>query len=80
MRGGKERKCHKMVERDLMAARDAWLEEAKEDKREKRRRLKTDFLCYCNHDGHCADFHGLRHLFINRLQQAGIPPKTLPLS
>jgi integrase/recombinase XerD len=72
--GGTDRKAHKMIELDLMAARDRWIEEAKTEA-EKKRRLKTDFLCYCNHDGLYADFHGFRHLFITSLERAGIRPK-----
>ena len=48
--GGKERKTHKMIERNLIAARDRWLAEA-ETEAEKRKRIRSDFLCYCNHDG-----------------------------
>jgi len=72
--GGLNRKTHKMIERDLMAARDKWLDEA-ETPEEYDRRLKSDFLCYCNHDSLYADFHGLRHLFITRLERAGVSPK-----
>jgi site-specific recombinase XerD len=73
--GGVQRKTSKMIERDLMAARDKWLDEAKEDQAELQRRLKTDFLCQCNHDGRYADFHSLRHWFITGLARAGISPK-----
>jgi site-specific recombinase XerD len=72
--GGTQRKISKMIERDLMAARDKWLDEAKTEA-EKKRRLKTDFLCYCNHDGLFADFHSTRHLFITSLERAGTSPK-----
>ena len=72
--GGTDRKTHKMLERDLMAARDKWLEEAKTEK-EKNERMKTDFLCYCNHNGRFADFHSFRHLFITNLERARISPK-----
>jgi hypothetical protein len=72
--GGTQRKTNKMIERDLMAARDKWIEEAKTEA-EKKRRLKTDFLCYSNHDGLFADFHSRRHLFITSLERAGISPK-----
>ena len=74
MPGGIDRKTHKMIERDLMAARDKWLEEAKTPK-EHTERLKSDFLCYCNHDGLFADFHSMRHLFITSLERAGVSPK-----
>jgi len=73
--GGVERKTHKMMERDIMAARDAWLDEAKEEPAELKQRLKSDFLCYCNHDGLFADFHSMRHLFITSLERAGVSPK-----
>jgi len=72
--GGTERKTFKMIERDLMAARDKWLENAKTPK-EHAERLKSDFLCYCNHDGLFADFHSMRHLFITSLERAGVSPK-----
>ena len=74
VRGGVERKTWKMMERDLMAARDKWIDEANTEV-EKRRRLKTDFLCYCNHYGLYADFHSMRHLFITSLERAGISPR-----
>ena len=51
-----DRKTSKMIERDLMAARDKWLDEAKDYPDELQRRLRTDFLCQCNHDGLYADF------------------------
>jgi integrase/recombinase XerD len=72
--GGIERKAYKMIERDLMAARDKWLEEAKTFK-EHTQRLRTDFLCYCDHGGPFADFHSMRHLFITSLERAGVSPK-----
>jgi site-specific recombinase XerD len=73
--GGIERKTYKMIELDLRAARDKWLDEVTDDPAETQRRLKTDFLCYCNHDGLFADFHSLRHLFITNLERAGLSPK-----
>jgi site-specific recombinase XerD len=72
--GGIERKTSKMIERDLMAARDKWLEEA-ETEAERGRRLNSDFLCHANHDGLYADFHSLRHWFITGLARAGVSPK-----
>ncbi len=65
--GGVQRKTSKMIERDLMAARDKWLDEAKDDPVELKRRLQSDFLCFCNHDGLYADFHSLRHWFVTGL-------------
>jgi hypothetical protein len=55
-------------------ARDRWLNDAKTVV-EFQRRLKSGFLCYCNHDGLFADFHSMRHLFITSLERAGISPK-----
>ena len=55
--GGKERKAHKMVRLDLMAARGRWIASA-ETELERERCLETDFLCYCDHAGLYADFHG----------------------
>jgi site-specific recombinase XerD len=69
-----ERKTSKMIERDLMAARDRWLDEEKNEKK-RAERMQSDFLCYCNHDGLFADFHSMRHLFITSLERAGIRPK-----
>ena len=74
MPGGLERKTYKMMELDIMAARDAWLKEAITAD-ELQRRLDSDFLCYCNNDGLFADFHSLRHLFITSLERAGVSPK-----
>jgi integrase/recombinase XerD len=73
--GGIERKTEKMVLRDLEAARDRWLNDAKTVV-EFQRRLKSDFLCYCNHDGLFADFHSMRQLFITSLERAVISPKV----
>lgn len=73
--GGVQRKTNKMIERDLIAARDKWLDEAKEDENELKQRLQSDFLCFCDHDGLFADFHSLRHRFITGLARAGVSPK-----
>ena len=72
--GGVQPKTSKMIEQDLMAARDKWLDEAKTED-ELQRRLKSDFLCHCNHEGLFADFHSLRHWFIMGLARAGVSPK-----
>jgi len=73
--GGIQRKTAKMIRRDLMVARQKWLDEVKEDADELKIRLKSDFLCFCNHDGLFADFHSLRHWFITGLAKAGVKPK-----
>jgi hypothetical protein len=63
-----------MMEGDLMAARDKWIEEEKNESKNTER-MQSDFLCYCNHDGLFADFHSMRHFFITSLERAGIRPK-----
>ena len=72
--GGIDRKTHKMIKRDLAAARAKWIKEAK-SKKERAKREGSDYLCYENHAGLFADFHACRHLFITSLERAGISPK-----
>jgi integrase len=67
------RNTSKMVQRDLKAARDAWLDEAKGAEREKRER--SDFLAYVDSSGRFADFHAFRHSFISLITQGGVHPK-----
>ena len=50
-----------------------WLDKAETDA-EKRERMRTDFLCYCDHDGLFADFHGLRQLFNSSLKRGSVEP------
>ena len=59
------RKTHKMMQRDLEAAREKWIRQAKTDC-ERDDRTESDFLAYENHAGLFADFHSTRHLFITR--------------
>ena len=73
--GGVQRKTAKMIRQDLMVARQKWLDEVKGDGDELKERLKSDFLCFCNHSGLYADFHSLRHWFISGLAKAGVKPK-----
>jgi site-specific recombinase XerD len=73
--GGTERKTHLMMKKDLERAREVWIEEAKEDPAETKRRDESDFLKYENCDGEYADFHSNRHLFITSLERAGLSPK-----
>jgi site-specific recombinase XerC len=72
--GGKERKTHKMMQLDLKAARNAWLEEAKTPE-EREVREQSDFLAYQDDSGLFADFHSNRHLFITSLERARLSPK-----
>ena len=69
------RKTSKMMRRDLAAARQKWLEEALTPD-ERKRREKSDFLAYEDHDGRFADFHSNRHTFITNLERAGVSPRV----
>ena len=66
-----------MIKADLDAARAAWLNEAKHDPPERRRRTESGFLAYCDPDtGRYVDFHALRHTFISNLAASGVHPKV----
>jgi len=71
---GVNRKTAKMLRDDLAAARRVWLAEAK-DKKELRRRKKSDFLKYKDSNGRFADFHANRHTFITNLCKAEVSQK-----
>ena len=68
-------KTHKMIAQDLNAARQKWIEDAR-DSDECLERIRSDFLRYCNHDGLYADFHSTRHSFVTSLSRAGVNVKT----
>jgi integrase len=72
--GGTDRKTHKMMRKDLEAARNKWIHEA-QTQRPREERQQSDFLAYKDHAGLYADFHSCRHLFITSLEFAGIRPK-----
>jgi hypothetical protein len=63
-----------MIKRDLESARRKWLGESK-SLEERKERMRSDFLSYCDHNGLYADFHTTRHGFITSLERAGITPK-----
>src|SRR5262245_51093915 len=65
----------RMLRRDLKAARNDWIDEAKDDEREQARRQDSDFLCYRNAEGHVADFHATRHTFVSRVVASGATVK-----
>ena len=69
--GGGLRATAKMMKADLTTARAAWIEEAKEDKKEKRTRTSSDFLKYKNAKG-VVDFHANRVLFITSLCRSSV--------
>ena len=65
----------KLIQADLRAAREAWLNEAASEK-ERKARDKTSFLKYRDRANCVADFHALRHTYISRLIQSGVNVKV----
>ena len=70
------RRTSKMMKLDLERARKAWIEEAKKNKKERKRREESDHLCYEDENGMYADFHANRHTFISNLAKSGVSPKV----
>jgi integrase/recombinase XerD len=73
-------RAYRSIKKDLVAARAAWIKDAETKPaglvaKELARREASDFLCYRDHDGRCADFHSLRHTFITNLSRSGVSPK-----
>ena len=64
-----------MLRKDLAAARKAWIKTA-ENKNEKERREKSDFLRYEDSAGRIADFHSTRHTYISNIVASGASVKT----
>jgi len=73
--GGVERKTYKMIQRDLASARTKWINEARKNAQDRKRREESDFLAHKNHAGLFADFHSLRHYFITSLERSGVSHK-----
>ena len=65
----------RMLRSDLAAARAAWLAGARSEA-DKQEMQATDFLLYSDRQGHVADFHSLRVLFISRVVASGASVKT----
>ncbi len=61
----------RMLRGDLAAARKVWLDEAGDDEAERARREASDFLRYADRQGHVADFHSLRTVYISRVVAGG---------
>jgi integrase len=66
----------RMIRKDLLAAREAWINEAKDDE-EKKQRTKSEFLASPNFAGETLDFHTLRHTCGAWLTIQGVHPKTV---
>jgi integrase len=66
----------RMLRSDLAAARAAWLKAAEQEPEPVREQMAaSDFLLYRNRQGHVADFHSLRVLFISRVVKGGASVK-----
>ena len=70
------RRTSKMMKLDLEGARNAWIEDAGKNKKERKRREETDYLQYQDEHGMYADFHANRHTFISNLAKSGASPKV----
>jgi len=66
----------RMLRSDLAAARAAWLKAAEREPQPVREQMQaSDFLLYADRQGHVADFHSLRVLFISRVVAGGASVK-----
>jgi len=65
-----------MMKLDLERAWQAWIEGAKKNKKERKRREESDTLKYEDEQGMYADFHANRHTFISNLAKSGVSPKV----
>ncbi|HDS84189.1 MAG TPA: hypothetical protein ENN97_03215, partial [Phycisphaerales bacterium] len=64
-----------MFQNDMTAAREDWIQSAKDNPSEYRRRVESDFLKVQTHEGK-IDFHCLRHTFASWLVRGGVDIKT----
>ena len=71
---GIARDTARMLRSDLTAARSAWLAAARSEA-EQQEMQATDFLLYSDRQGHVADFHSLRVLYISRVVASGASVK-----
>ena len=66
----------RMLRSDLTAARVAWLKASESEPELVREQMQeSDFLLYSDRQGHVADFHSLRVLFISRVVAGGASVK-----
>ncbi len=67
----------KAIRADLAKAREMWLDEAKSDPAEMKKRMRSDFLLEVNHEGGRLDFHALRHTCGAWLAMNGVNVKVV---
>ncbi len=72
--GDWNRRAFLLIQYDLEAARQTWLQEAQNDV-ERAEREQSDFLAYRDSAGRYADFHALRHSYITMIGKTGVSPK-----
>ena len=66
----------RMLRSDLAAARAAWLKASEQEPDPVKEQMQaSDFLLYSDRQGHVADFHSLRVLFISRVVASGASVK-----
>ena len=66
----------RMLRSDLVAARKEWLKTAESQPESVKKEMEaSDFLLYRNRQGHVADFHSLRVLFISQVVAGGASVK-----
>jgi integrase len=66
----------RMLRSDLAAAREAWLKTGEREPDSVQEQMQaSDFLLYSDRQGHVADFHSLRVLFISRVVASGASVK-----
>ena len=66
----------RMLRSDLTAARAAWLRASEQEPEPVKEQMQaSDFLLYSDRQGHVADFHSLRVLFISRVVAGGASVK-----
>lgn len=66
----------KVIRADLADARQDWLDEVKNNIREREQREISPFLRYRDESGKVLDFHALRHTIITNLARSGVHPKV----
>jgi integrase len=70
----------RMLRADLALARQAWIDAAGKDDKEREKRQRSDFLADVNQKGERAVFYSTRHGHGTALADAGVPEKDIAAS